>query len=320
MALVVPSITSFIPHHLHDTGRSWPETNCYVDLFIEVLAFLGMIPEACFGFAIEQDFGIDQFTFSKPPLPDLEFLYGLKVRELSLYKSLEHHVELHLKQGHLVILEVDAFYLPDTYATTYQQDHSKTTIAVDYLDLKNERCFYFHNAARGELLGRDYLGAFQLNPDHARCADMMFPYVEVIERLPSWEPHDKLQAAAVELLEKHFKRRPQRNPFEAWRQVYGEHLDTLLTQHSSFHDYAFHFPRLAGSNFETFSSHIEWLAQGQFEQAAAACKVIAKATKTLQYRLARSVARGKVDLADDCFDLMEASYSKVIDVLGRYFS
>lgn len=320
MVLNVPPMTGFIPHHLHNVGRSWPETNCYVDLLIEVLACLGMTPEACFGFAIEQDFGADQFTFPKPPLPDLEFLYGLRVRELSLYKSIEYHVYSHLEQGHLVLLEADAFYLPDTYATTYQKDHRKTTIAVDYLDLKSHRCSYFHNATRGELLGKDYLGVFQLSPDHIRYTNMMFPYVEVMERLPSWKAHDSLQVAAIELLEKHFKQRPQRNPFEAWRRVYGQHLDILLSEPNLFHDYAFHFPRLAGSNFGILSSHVEWLAQEELEQAVTGCRIIAETTKILQYKLARSVARRQMDLADDHFDLMEASYSKVIDTLSRYFS
>ena len=27
----------YVPHPLHDSGRDWPETNCYVDLWIELL-------------------------------------------------------------------------------------------------------------------------------------------------------------------------------------------------------------------------------------------------------------------------------------------
>ena len=62
---------SFVPHRLHDAGRRWPETNCYVDLWIEVLAALDEVPEAAFGHAVCQRFGEDQFTFSKVPIEDL---------------------------------------------------------------------------------------------------------------------------------------------------------------------------------------------------------------------------------------------------------
>ena len=52
--------------------RIWPETNCYVDLWIEVLAAAGFTPEAMLGFTLTQDFEGDQFTFFKVPLEDLE--------------------------------------------------------------------------------------------------------------------------------------------------------------------------------------------------------------------------------------------------------
>ncbi len=320
MAVELFNARAFKPHRLHSVDRSWPETNCYVDLWIEILASLDMMPEACFGFAITQDFGADQFTFPKPPLQDLELLYGLRIRELSLYESLEHHVVQHLRLTNLILLEVDAFYLPDTFATTYQQDHTKTTIAIDYVNLENHTCRYFHNAARAELSGNDYIGIFQLNPDYTRRRDIMFPYLEVVERPPTQISDDNLMQVATELLKTHFKRRPKSNPFETWRRTFDQHLDSLLSNPNSLHTYAFHFPRLAGSNFETFSNHIDWLFQGEVEQAVASCQAIARVTKTLQYRLARSVARRKMDHANDCFDLLELNYSKIVFELGQQLS
>ena len=72
-------------HALHSSERAWPETNCYVDLWIEVLATSGVAPEAMLGFTLTQDFEGDQFTFFKVPLEDLDTLYGIRATELAIY-------------------------------------------------------------------------------------------------------------------------------------------------------------------------------------------------------------------------------------------
>ena len=204
-----------------------------------MLASFGQAPEACFGFAVAQNFGVDQFDFPKPPLSDLELLYGLKVRELSLYKSLEQHVALHVREGSIVLVEVDGFYLPDTLATTYHQTHSKTTIAVDYIDVNARACSYFHNATRSKMFNGDYDGALQLRSASGRSPDMMFPYVEVVEQLVAGRPCDNRRDVAISILKKHLVQRPKQNPFSVWRRVFDQHLDTLLSTPSLFHDYAF---------------------------------------------------------------------------------
>src|SRR5437763_891002 len=58
---------AYKPHALHDSERMWPETNCYIDLWIEVLSTLNLPPEAMLGFTMGQDFEGDQFTFFKVP-------------------------------------------------------------------------------------------------------------------------------------------------------------------------------------------------------------------------------------------------------------
>ncbi len=35
---------AYTPHALHAAERMWPETNCYVDLWIEVLSAFGAAP------------------------------------------------------------------------------------------------------------------------------------------------------------------------------------------------------------------------------------------------------------------------------------
>ena len=310
----------FTPHWLHDTDRCWPETNCYVDLWIEVLASLGEVPEAAFGYAVCQRFDEDQFTFSKLPIEDLRRLYGLVVQELSIYRPLEQHVALHVGRGEVVLMEVDAFYLPDTLSTTYRRSHAKTTIAVDAVDTQRQQAGYFHNAARGSLLEEDYLGALRLRPEFSSQPDILTPYVETVARQDAARDPGPSRVAALDILRGHLSRRPETNPFSAWRASFDRHLDTLLSAAVSFDDYAFHFPRLAGANFELLGSHVEWLAADALGDVAGACRRLAQTCKVVQFRLARALARRRSDPCGDCFDSLQADYEQVIGGLLGHLS
>ncbi|MES1196387.1 MAG: DUF1839 family protein, partial [Steroidobacter sp.] len=125
---------AYTPHALHGPQRNWPETNCYVDLWIEVLGAMGLQPEAALGFTVMQDFEGDQFTFFKFPPEDLYSLFELSVQELAIYDRVESHTLEQTQRGRLVLIEVDSFYLPDTRGTSYQLTHGKTTIGVNHLD------------------------------------------------------------------------------------------------------------------------------------------------------------------------------------------
>ena len=116
------------PHVLHRQPSTWSESNCYADLWIEVLHALGLEPHAMLAHVLPVDVEGDQWTFFKPPLQDLEFLYGIDVQELQLWDGFACHVVDQLTRGRLVLAEVDAFYLPDTRGTTYRSSHAKTTI------------------------------------------------------------------------------------------------------------------------------------------------------------------------------------------------
>ena len=149
-------------HALHSGERAWPETNCYVDLWIEVLATSGVAPEAMLGFTLTQDFEGDQFTFFKVPLEDLEALYGIRATELAIYDRVERHAEVQIARGRLCLIEMDSFYMPDTRGTAYRQEHGKTTVAINRLDVAAKRVDYFHNAGYFRLEGEDFDGLFQL--------------------------------------------------------------------------------------------------------------------------------------------------------------
>ena len=50
-------------HALHGQERDWPEKNCYIDLWIELLGVLGLDPVALLGHTLAIDFVGDQWTF-----------------------------------------------------------------------------------------------------------------------------------------------------------------------------------------------------------------------------------------------------------------
>jgi len=136
---------------LHQPGRVFPETNCYVDIWIELLHSLGINPASAMAFACTVDFEGDQWTFFKPPLEEMERLYGLDVHEMQLYRPVVDHVVEQLRAGRSIIIEADAFYMPDRAATSYRKAHVKSSIAIEAIDPERERLRYFHGPGFYEL-------------------------------------------------------------------------------------------------------------------------------------------------------------------------
>ena len=134
------------PHPLHSQEMVWKQTNCYVDMWLEVLRWWGFNPYAALPFTIALDFEGDQFTFFKFPHDELERLYGIVVQEHSIYEPLDQHIETQVARGHLMIVEVDAWFLPDTRGSSYRTQHTKTTIGIDAIDRAKRQIGYFHNS------------------------------------------------------------------------------------------------------------------------------------------------------------------------------
>jgi hypothetical protein len=307
-------------HALHQGERVWAETNCYVDLWIELLHGYGLDPRAALAFTVTQDFEGDQFTFFKFPLEDLDKLYGLQVQELAIYDSLEDRVRTQTQRGHAVLAEVDAFYLPDTRSTSYRNMHVKTTIGVDYIDPRARRVGYFHNTGYFVLDGEDYDGVFRRSPALASLPDLMFPYVEFSKRVRPPLTGPALAEASADLLVLHLQRRPARNPITQWRAAFPEHLEKILERGEDyFHLYTFNVMRQLGSNFELLSKYLAWLRRQGYdipEAMPAAAQKIASESMVMQFRLVRSIMRKRRDLCDECFDVLEASYDKVVEPLA----
>lgn len=302
------------PHPLHDSARDWPETNCYVDLWIEVLRALGHDPIAALGFTAEQDFEGDQFTFFKFPLEDLAELFGLRVQELAIYDSLEAQIAEQITRGRLVLIEVDAFYLPDTRGVSYGLEHSKTTIAVTRIDPREQRMEYFHNAGYFALAGVDYDGAMQRPP---RSSDLLFPYAEFVKlaRHDKTAPH----ALARRLLRKHVALAPVSNPVRAFSRRLAQEIDALAARDPSFfHKYAFNTLRQLGANFELLGSHLEWLSRddgSDFAESIEGCRKLSAGAKSFQFQLARATARKRVEGATAALNELANAWDRTLSGL-----
>jgi hypothetical protein len=172
---------------------------------------------------------------------------------------------------------------------------------------------YFHNAGFYELEGEDYRGAFRML-DHF-TEDVMDPFTEVVTfdagpRLTG----EGLRAAARELLAHHLRRRPTRNPFEAWADQLEHDLPRLLEgSEEDYHEYAFVTARMVGSAFELLADHVEWVLEGDGATAAAAFRRIVDGSKTVSFRLARRRAfdtraalAGTIEAWDEGMKALEA--------------
>ncbi|MET0343062.1 MAG: DUF1839 family protein, partial [Polyangiales bacterium] len=299
-------------HALHGEARAWPETNCYVDLWIEVLHALGHDPHAMLGCALTCDFEDDQWLFFKPATSDLYALYGVDVQELTIWRSALDHVCTQVERGNLPLIEVDAYHLPDTRGVSYGQKHAKTTIAIAAIDRAEKRLGYFHNAGYYALAGSDFDGVF--------AASVLPPYTEYV-RLRGARVLDgrSLASRARVLLGAHLARAPRENPFARYRKCFARDLAELSQAPSErFHEYAFATVRQFGAAFELSASYLGWLAEhGDIaaEAARAPAAEIASLAKTLQFKAARAVMRRRDAECDALFDGLEAAWEGVYQPL-----
>jgi uncharacterized protein DUF1839 len=310
---------AYAPHPLHAADRAWPESNCSVDLWVELLHTAGAEPLAALPFCLAIDLEGDQWTFFKFPLADLDALYGVDVFELNVWCSLAGHVAEQLALGRPAIVEVDAFYLPDTAGTSYRANHVKTSIGIQAIDLEGRRLGYFHNAGYYELSGDDFAGVFRLE-GHLTHAEYLPPYVEVA-KLHQRAPRTgrALFDASLALLRTHLARRPATNPFHRYAARFPADLASLAGQPlSSFHNYAFATLRQCGAAFELGSTYFCWLEErGEcgLQPAAAACARIATTAKALQFKTARAVNTQKPFDPAPMLETMSAAWDETMTTL-----
>jgi hypothetical protein len=320
LALLPLTAERYQPHGLHAVERTWTETNCYVDVWIEVLNALGLDPVAAAAFTLSADFEGDQWAFFKFPPEDLRTLFGLDVFELNVWRPVVDHVDEQLGMGRLCTVEVDSWFLPDTRGVSYRIAHVKSTIVPQMLDRTGRRLGYFHNAGYFELEGDDFDGVFRLGA-HAD-PDALPPYVEVIrlDRIRRDDPD--LVARVVALTGQHLARRPADNPVTRLGKRLADDLPWLAGQDlETFHLYSFGMCRQCGATAELAAAFVAWLNDRDrpgTEGAGAAFAELAAGAKSLQFALARVVRGRQVDLAGIVGPMEEHWASGMATLADRY--
>ena len=310
--------STYQQHTFHRCERDWLESNCYIDVYVELLSALGVDVNACLSFTLSSGFEGDQWTFFKPVIGDMKALYGIDINELTLWKPLVEHVVEQVGLGRIVVPEVDSFFLPDTAATDYKQNHVKTTVAIPRIDFDKKILGYFHNASYHELTGEDFDGVFRLGVDGP--ADYLPPYCEFIkvDHLVN-RPRNELQAMALEMARDQMKYVPA-NPMKAYSERLDRDLEWLITQDQQrYHDYVFAGLRQCGANFEFASYFCDWLQQETELDLATSVdsfKQVSATAKMLILKLARISRSKKIrDISPQVQEMGEA-WQQAIDHLG----
>lgn len=281
-------------HLIHGPDRIWAETNCYSDVWIELLHAMGHEPIASLPFTFAIDFEGDQWTFFKFPLADLYELYGLDVQELTIWNRLIDHIDEQVGFGRPVLVEMDSYYLPDTYGAAYHTAHVKSTIAVVEIDVENKHLGYFHNQGYYNVSGDDFTNLFRLNQN-----DPVYlpPYVEFVKIWNRAKKGQDLANASIQILKKQLTFIPTQNPFEAFAARLAKDIDWLNQESiNMFHQYSFVTLRQFGACYELSKTYLQWLQQNgekHLEDAIEIFHNISTAAKTTQFQLARAVSKKK---------------------------
>jgi hypothetical protein len=312
---------SYSRHRLHEQEREWAETNCYVDVWIELLHAWGLEPVAALPFTLATDFEGDQWTFFKYQPEDIYELYSLDVLELAIWRPLPVHIEEQLSLGRPVLVELDSFYLPDTAGSAYKLEHVKTTVGIVEIDIEKEHLGYFHAQGYYHLDGDDFANVFHTRGE--KNPAILPPYCEIVKRAPAPPLQgEELLRGSLRLLRKYLQRLPEVNPFTKFRARFESDLTWLINEPlAMFHQYSFATLRQFGACYEVAGAYLKWLqAQGvsDLDKPIESVLWISNAAKTMQFQLARAMARKKpIDLLP--IDQMAGHWTSTMEQLKASF-
>lgn len=312
----------YVPHELHRIERAWGESNCYIDVWIEVLHALGCEPYACLPFVLGIDWEGDQFTFFKPSHDELMTLYGVDVQELNVYRPIIDNACEQLANGRIVLTEADAFFLPDTAGTDYRSQHTKTTIGIQEIDREERRLGYFHNSSYHVLQGADFASLFRLDaPPDPTFMPLFAEFVRTdrVERVARAELGERSKS----MLRKHLARLPHRNPVTRFAERFGGDVERLKTEGlAAYHIYAFATIRQLGAAFELAALYLRWLAasgEPSLDECVADFAAVSDGSKSLILKTARAVgAKKAVDLTPMLADI-ESHWTRGTELLARRY-
>lgn len=305
-------------HLIHIGDRTWAETNCYVDVLIELLHGLGFEPIAALPFTLRIDFEGDQWTFFKFPHADLLELFGLDIQELNPWRSLVHHVDEQVGLGRPVLVELDSYFLPDTQGSAYKLEHVKSTVAVNEIDIDARHMGYFHGQGYYHLDGQDFADIYQLEGlVHDRMLPPYIEYVKLMDR-PIPDGGRALVDASLGCLRQQLSLLPEDNPFVSFKERFAEDLEWLMEEPiETFHQYSFATLRQYGACYELVETYLKWLTGGgedDLDGPIEAFRGISTTAKTYQFQLARAMARRR-DLPLEPIDDMAELWTEGIEPL-----
>ncbi|MGH9092034.1 MAG: DUF1839 family protein [Acidimicrobiales bacterium] len=300
----------YVPHPLHAPERTWSETNCAADLWIEVVHALGHDPVDGLGFAFAGDVDGDQWRMFTYSAEDLWLLYGIEADELNVWRPLREHVAEQLALGTMVAVDVDAWWLPDTAGLTYRCAHQKTTILAQMVDIAGRRLGYFHNTGYHELEGEDFDALLPAAP----ASSALPPYALQV-RLGRLRPPGETDGPLVRhLVRRHLARRPTDNPVARLGARVGEDLAWVAGAGMEiFHRWAFGTVRQCGANAGLAAELAGRLAPDG--PAAARFDRVSTGMKAAELALARAVRGRAVDVAGLFQPLAEEWERAVEDVV-----
>ena len=299
------------PHAAHAPDRIWQETNCYLDLWIEVLHALGHDPVPSFVCALSADHDGAQWSFLKPAPEDLRTMYGLEVAEETLWRPVLDTVCSGPQRGLLHTVEVDSWWLPDTAGTDYRTGHVKTTIVPVAVDRDARSLTYVHNAGVYELSGEDFAGLF--------APPELPPYVEQIRRVGP-DPGNRGDPDLIRAVaRRHLDRRPPGNPAARLADSVRDALSWLPdADMTTFHLWSFATLRQCGATAEVAADLADLLARDGLDTTPAAerLRAVALTAKTVQFKMARA-ARGRAVDLDDLLSALTSDWLAGIDLLDQ---
>lgn len=301
------------PSPLHGPDRQWSETNCYVDLWVEVLHAMGADPRPALACALGAGYDDPQWTFLKPSDEDLVDLYGVRVHEMNVWRPVLDHVVEQLRLGRLLTVEVDGWWLPDTAGVSYHLAHAKTSLVVGAVDLAARRLGYFHGAGYHELAGDDLDGAFG--------GGALPPYVELVRFGEPPSPDEQLERALA-AARRHLARGDADAPVARMAGSIGAAVAELGDDPEAFHLWAFGTWRQCGATAELAADWCRWAAErcgpgpaADLDAAAAAFGEAAGGAKAVQFAAAR-LARGRRADPEGAADAVGRAWARGLELVG----
>ena len=314
--------TKYVPHSLHGGDRTWTETNCWLDMMIEVLHIVEAGPGGSGGLHAQHRLRrrtVDPVQVSRPRTfaPST----GWRWPRCTCGAPPSTTSKSNWPWAASAVWRSTPGSCPTPQASPTKRRTPRPAIVPQMLDRTGRKMGYFHNAGYFEVSGDDFDGLFYL----AGLTDayVLPPYMETIrlDRIRHISDDD-LTAAALALTREHLARRAVTNPLIGFRERLMADLPWLVAGgDEAFHPYAFATCRQCGATAELAASFVDWLgthASVDLGDAAANLRVVAECAKSLQFILAR-LAHGRSVDPTGPLEEMERAWGAAIDALVAHY-